>query len=193
MDYAYTISPTWFSNPTGFLHGDGAEVTPENPYRIPTYIPKYYSEEWRPIAQGNMYPSYWPSISESWNGTNGTNTNSGVYISQLINYKGDRCLNTCSMGGCDDPTSAVYAQCKDIGCCECIYPYSSQNGKCVIDTETSQYVILPSETGYTSNNCFKPEEFCSSELSYFNCSPYSTLTAETDPVCEKSRPRVVPW
>jgi hypothetical protein len=91
------------------------------------------------------------------------------------------CLDECSMGGCADPTSFAHAKCVASGCCTPKLAY----------TTAPQY---SSQQAYIETNC-EPgtKEYCQSELAYFNCMPYSTLTPDTDPTCDGFRPVRQEW
>jgi hypothetical protein len=83
------------------------------------------------------------------------------------------CADECAMGGCADPTSFIHSRCVQQGCCT---PSPTPNR----DVEPA----FPSQQAYIETQCLPgTKQYCQSDLDYFNCMPYSTLTPDTDPTC----------
>ena len=181
------------NNSTGFLFGNHATLAPDgDASRISTNIPTYtYSPKdyFAPVKTGILYEG-------------AQNVLQGGYSSFFVpeaqtplehtnpyfrsDEKHTRCLENCTMGGCDDPTSSVHKACTLAGCC-------------AHEPLPPQYeapATLNSQRPYAGTNCV-PQEFCKSQLDYYNCHPWSTLTPADDLICAQYGFRYdrnnIPW
>jgi len=176
------FAPNWWQS-TGFLAGQVPTVDPDDPYRISTAIlPVYPPLGWQFQEVGALYPG----ATTGWQGgmaSYATPVATPTPLDMLMGDKPSTCLDECAMGGCADPTSWIHNHCVKQGCCTPSQP-SRYGGE----------VLLPSQQAYIETNC-EPgtKEYCKSELDYFNCMPFSTLTPSTDPTCAAYRDKVVPW
>lgn len=161
-----SFAPNWWES-TGFLQGTKPTVDPDDPYRISTAIlPVYPPLGWQFQATGSLYPG----APVQWQG--GMSSYTPAVTSDLFPAPLPRaCLDACTMGGCADPTSFAHAGCVASGCCSLQPAFTSPP-------------TFDSQRAYISTNC-EPgtKEYCHSDLDYFNCMPYSTLTPSTDPTC----------
>jgi hypothetical protein len=177
------FAPNWWQS-TGYLNGSKPTVDPDDPYRISTAIlPVYPPMGWQFQAVGSLYPGAdngWQGGMASYPAPSPAQTR----MEALMWDKPAACLDECAMGGCADPTSWVHAACVKQGCCTPSPLPSHYGGE----------VVLPSQQSYVETNC-EPgtKEYCRSDLDYFNCMPYSTLTPMTDPTCVGYTPNIVPW
>ncbi len=201
MAYAYNY---WES--TGFLNGPKPLISPDSdPYMMSTFVaPQEGAAHFVPLERGKLYAGYDAQTQ------GGSSSYTPIFydasLDTLSNYRKKTCLANCTMGGCDDPTSFVHAQCVAAGCCGCASKgevYQFTPSATLRDTEPScvpvqstpwyQPPLIPSQQLYTSNECFTPEQYCTSELAYKNCFPEAPGGVQDDARCAKVRPAVVPW
>lgn len=175
MTSAHSFAPNWWES-TGFLAGNAPVVDPDDPYRISTMIlPVYPPLAWQFQATGNLFygaPTKWQGGVSSY-----LPTLQGEAMENLFYNRPLACADECAMGGCADPTSYAHSKCVQQGCCS-----HSPTG------HVDAYIPFPSQKAYVETNC-EPgtKEYCQSDLDYYNCMPYSTLTPATDPTCASFR------
>jgi hypothetical protein len=198
MDDA-TIAVNWWES-SGFLNGNDPSLDVDDPYRVSTFNRPVYRRTWRPLAEGIHYPPA-PQLHD-----NESEFLSSAYLDQLASSRQPACLANCSLGGCADPTTAVHAACVAGGCCECRDPlvYVGPGDTCVPatgaelpsavrSTAPRLEVNIPSERAYINMECV-PDQYCQTDLAYFNCQPWATTTPDTDPVCSPYRQSTItPW
>lgn len=175
MTSQYGFAPHWWES-TGYLNGKVPTVDPDDPYRISTMIlPVYQPLSWQFQATGSLYPG----APYQWQG--GVSSYTPIAYSTPVTHVPHKCMDECTMGGCDDPTSWVHEACVKQGCCS-------------LPVQPDEPVISPSQQAYIETHC-EPgtKEYCQSDLDYFNCMPFSTLTPATDPTCAAYKPDVVPY
>jgi hypothetical protein len=163
------FASTWWQS-TGFLYGNDAVISPDDPRRISTYITEAYTPKWAPLATGSLFPG----VEAQRQGGDASYALPlySAYLAEL-SVPNETCLQDCTLGGCADPTSEAHERCVSAGCCPVLTPHI---------VEEPYY---SSQTAYQSTDCTRgPEAWCASELDYFNCAPYSTLTPATDPTCK---------
>lgn len=176
MSSAHSFAPNWWES-TGFLAGGLPVVDPDDPYRISsTILPVYPPLAWQFQATGHLFPG----APVQWQGGMGSYpaTLQGEAIDNLFYNRPLACADECAMGGCADPTSFAHRKCVQQGCCAA-KPTAA-------DAEAT--IPFPSQKVYVETNC-EPgtKEYCRSDLDYYNCMPYSTLTPATDPTCASFR------
>lgn len=192
------IAPDWLLS-SGFLTGNVPSLSPENPYRISTNIlPVYPPLGWQFQETGVLYPG----AELTWQGGMASypNENRGVAMFDLTSYREDMCKANCTMGGCADPTSYWYKQCKAAGCCGCDKADDVHNpgsNTCTPFAQSSwavqPYIPMDTTANVTPNCTPGSKEYCKSYLNYFNCNPSSLQTPDTDPTCAGFTPSIVPW
>lgn len=175
---------------TGFLYGrrpvldpegDGARVSTN--FATYTYPPGDY---FSPVARGSLYPGA-PSKVQGGYATFDSRDDETFWHDVESNNAGTvfaprACSDTCTMGGCRDPTSHAYAGCVRAGCCVTAR-----------DLPPVTPPVLNSQQVYVETNCggggggAPLPEFCASDLDYFNCHPWSVQTPATDPRCNLTR------
>lgn len=191
------MAEEWYTS-TGFLTGAVPSLSPEDPYRISTNIlPVYPPLGWQFQATGSLFPGAQLGVQGGMSSY--PVFDDGVPLYKVGNYREDKCLANCTMGGCADPTSHEYKQCVAMGCCGCKKGQAQDAGsntcKPFGKTQWAEQPYLPFHTtaNVTPNCTPGSKQYCQSELNYFQCNPSSLLTPDTDPTCAGFRPKHVPW
>ena len=171
---------------TGFLYGVAPTLDPEGDgSRVSTNISQYTyppSAYFSPVQRGSLFPGAPAAVQGG--AASYLSRDDQTYLSD-VGVVNAGCLDNCTMGGCDDPTSSAHDACMAAGCCR---------GGGGAPPPPSAPVLLNSERVTSATNCLDgPAAYCASNLDYFNCHPWSTRSPRTDATCATAAPRPLPW
>lgn len=163
---------------SGFLTGNNPSLDVDDPRRISSNVFQLYPvQNWQPLATGffNIPASVDgapPTAPQPYAAVDLTAT--PISETPIANVNpSDTCKANCTMGGCSDPTSAVYQQCVDAGCC--------QPRPVEYNSLTTANI---SNMAYGDQDCtLGPDSYCRSQYTYRQCKPGSLWKAWEDPVC----------